>query len=352
MSKRTDNPPKKPSGGRPLPKRLFSFESLRKERSGTDSDSQSVDGDRNDLTTLRLVENVIPEGGEDSPQGDAWTESGLVTSPGAISSTSPQEYPRPEDLDDVRSVLSAADDGGRPPPSPSKRRWATLRSHVLPSVSSVASDVPSLPTAHREITSPTGLPGVPARPSTPQSRGYRFGQRKAMRQVVDEVRAGHEVRKFLDDIRKACWTVRFGEVPIKSRVDRDNTQNTVGSSLHLPFMSSTSVVPASSNSSATSLPATSKVPGLRRPPSVQSLTLAGHTVASVTQIARALTSTTSSNRPRVLPLQSLILSALLVPFISPRDGTNAEGEQAIAVETFEYTVRSWKSPTGEVRLSS
>ena len=84
---------------------------------------------------------------------------------------------------------------------------------------------------------------------------------------------------------------------------------------------------------------------------MQSLALAGPSIASVTQIFRALTTIMSDNRPRVLPYETQILSTLLGPFISPRTGTQIEAEQAIAVETFEYAVRTWKSPSNEVRSS-
>ncbi|KAI0792519.1 hypothetical protein C8Q75DRAFT_714346 [Abortiporus biennis] len=162
-----------------------------------------------------------------------------------------------------------------------------------------------------------------------------------MRQVVDEVRADTEARKFAEDIRKACWTVRFGEIPLRPKTDRNDSQNTMGSSLHLPFISSTSSLPNAMNFNV------ANVPGLRRPPSVQSLALPVHTMASVTQIARALTSMASVNRPRTLPHESLVLSALLVPFLSPRDGTPVDTEQATAIETFEYAIRTWKAPSNE-----
>ena len=248
MSTRQDVPvtAKRPTGGRPLPKRLFSFESLRKDKSVPEPDVSSNPRDfGNSTSTLRLVEKPILELGED-PFADTsgWTEKPLVSSPEAkeardpFSSSAPQKTkPQPLDLESPKpnSIQSLVDDATpKAPVSPGRRRWDTIRTHVLPS-GSIRAETPPLPEQSRDIQSPIPFNGLPARPSTP--KGYRFGQKRAMRQVVDEVRAGHQTRKLQEDIRRACWTVRFGELPVAPRPEREPSQSTVGSSLHLPFMS-------------------------------------------------------------------------------------------------------------------
>ena len=243
------------------------------------------------------------------------------------------------------SLSGAMSDSEAPPLSPSRRRWDTLRTHVLPSsASSVRSATPP--------PLPSGLPdtpstAVPARPSTP--RGHRFGQKRSMRHVVDQVRdvAHDEGRRLAEDIRKACMMVRFGEVMVRSHKPEPVVQNTIGSTLHLPFLaSSNSVVAGGSGKSSHTRQMTGDA--LRRPQSVVSLGTRNRAAPTVTHIARALTSSTSINRPKVLPCETQVLAALLVPFLGPYSNDQVAVEQQTAVETFEYAVRTWKAASNEV----
>lgn len=332
MATRQDVPVtvKKPTGGRPLPKRLFSFDSLRKEKSGSESDTQSDVGNSSG-STLRLIEQPIFEVGED-PFADfgAWTERPVVISPGTkevsdpfSSSVHQKSKPAPLDLGSPKhqTLQSLVDDATINGQSTlPRKRWDTLRTHVI------RSETPPLSDSGKEFQPPlsASLSSAPPRPSTP--KGYRFGQRRAMRQVVEEVKVkvDQDSRKLQEDIKNACWTVRFGLIPAVPKPERDPSQAAVGSALHLPFMSSVTTLPLSASASVTSIPTAVKVPGIRRPPSVQSLALTAHSVASVTQIARVLTSTSSMSRPQVLPFENQVLSALLVPFTSPRAGTKGQ----------------------------
>lgn len=338
---------KKPAGGRPVPKRLFSLDSLRKDKSSS-SQSSDTENASSSGSTLRLVEKSIPEDGDDpfaSP--GVWTEKPLVTSPGDVEDFTAKEKgrkkptkPTPLALDAETGKDELAESA--PPPSPSKRRWDTIRYHVMPTSSGTETPPrPSSPIDPAVLSS--------ARPSTP--KGYRFGQKRHVRQVVDEARAVDEVRKFSEEIQSACWAVRFGEGTTIGRPEREGSQNTVGSGVHLPFSSSSASIPMASNASVVSLQMSYKNNvGPRRPPSIGSIALSNKAPASVAQIARALTSTTSSNRPRHLPHEQLIWSALLTPFLTTQASPQVELERGTAVETFQLAIKTWGAQSPEVSL--
>ncbi len=348
MSKRAEPPAKKPSGGRPIPRRLFSIDSLRKEKS-TSNTASTVSQSSSQNGPLPTVTEKATTQSADDPFSDPtnWTEKPLVSSPPldeqhdsvsirTLTLSLDQTTPRP---------FSDASLG--PPPSPSRRRWDTIRSHVLPSINST--DDPLL-------SPPADKPSLPTRPSTPKL--HRF-QKKGLRQVVDTVTTNQQVQRnehqrFAEAIRKACWSARFGETLHQVKHEREGTLNTVGSTLHLPFMASTTSLQVSSSSSSSTIQATGKSGGLRRPQSVQSLAFAGRIAPSVTHIVRVLSSfATSAEKTNTLPHEPLVLSALLLPFLSPREGTQIELEQTTALEIFEYIVQTWQAQSREVNnLSS
>lgn len=348
MSQRHNAHVKKPSGGRPPPKRLFSFDSLRKEKE--QSGNNVADQPTSNGPTLRLVEKPILEDAEDPSGGDQWVEKPLVASPQETEGPEHKEKgrrkypvkPVPLDLDNktAKETLAAADDAAAPPPLPSRRRWDTIRHHVLP-VS--GTEIPPRP------SSPIDPPiSAPARSSTP--KGYRFGQKRNVRQVVDEVRAVDEARRFADDLLRACWTVRFGESVALGKPEREASQGTVGSGVYVPFMPSSASLPMSSSASVVSLQLSQKANnGLRRPPSIGSLALTNGEIASVTQIAKVITMTTSNNRPRHIPHEHLIWSALLAPFLR-LDHTEADAERMNAIETFQMIIKTWKASSPQVSL--
>ncbi|RPD69417.1 hypothetical protein L226DRAFT_471808 [Lentinus tigrinus ALCF2SS1-7] len=143
--------------------------------------------------------------------------------------------------------------------------------------------------------------------------------------------------------------VRFGDVTTRSHKAEPVMQNTIGSTLHLPFLaSSSSLVTGGSGKSSHARQMTGD--GLRRPQSVASLGMGPSAAPTVTHIARALTSSTSINRPKVLPCETQVLAALLVPFLGPYSNDQVAVEQQTAVETFEYAVRTWKAASNEAEL--
>lgn len=354
MSSRPETPSKKPSGGRPLPRRLFSFDSLRKERSGSSADQQDTDSVHNPSRTRQTEKTILEHPDDPFTDGTQWTEKELVTSPEMQDGKEPtfvrlegsRTAPPPLDLSKSTSVPPDA-----VPTSPSKRRWDTIRHHVLPVPGSSTPPPPSIP------PSDTASLNERERPSTPKL--YRFGQKKAFRQVVETAHHQHQTenRKFADALWRACWALRVGEAAHRARPEREGTLGavglgTMGSSLHLPFMASSASLPVPG--SAAALPAFQtpfRGGGLRRPPSMQSLMTLGGATPSVSHIARVLHSTSSVNRPTRLPHENLVLSALLMSFVSPSGQPNLEAEQGTAVEIFEVVVRHWKAPSNEVRTS-
>ncbi len=374
-------PGKKPSGGRPNPRRLFSLDNLKKKRTSSESDSASVTSDAshwrkqsNSSSNLLTLAEKIEDGIDPfaNAESEAWTEKGVVQSPeDEEPPTSSEITPKasvlnargkvPPQLDLGTNGLSTPSIDSNVPPSPSRRRWNTIRSVVVSSTSSVRStSPPPLPTPPPEGTQVPSVPSTP-RPSTP--RGYRFGPKKSMRQVVDQVRdvTHDETRRLTEEIRKACLAVRFGEVPTRTKAE-PVTQNTIGSTLHLPFLATagSSVMTAGGVVMGHARQATggglmgharqATGGGLKRPASVMSLGAASRAAPTVTHIARALTSSTSENRPRTLPCETQVLAALLVPFLGPHANPQIGTEQNLAAETYEYVIRTWKPASNEVRV--
>ncbi|KAI0087407.1 hypothetical protein BDY19DRAFT_893157 [Irpex rosettiformis] len=334
MRHRQESTKKRPSGGRPVPRRLFSFDSLRKEKSNIEGEDFASDVSTSTSQTPLSEKPILELPDSQNVEDKHWTETPFVASPepqdeanGYVSAvraykSKPTLRPAPLDFDKDSTTADNASITSAALASPSKRRWDTVRHHVLPSISS-------------SIDSASDILAFPPRPSTP--KGYKFGQKKAFRQVVETAQTQQqgESKRFAEAIRLACWEVRFGETPQQVKAE-----STLGSTLHLPFALSTASLPT--NSAASILATGTRVHGLRRPPSISSVIPSAREPPSITRLARALTSSMSFNRPQDLPHEKLVLSTLLIPFLSPLPGTTLEIEQATAVETFEYAIRTWK----------
>lgn len=351
----------RPPRGHPLPRRLFSIDSLRKEKSGSDSDTASVAG-KDTTKRTRVPSGASSTGGQPSVQmttstdtedsgGEKvlqWMDGQTVRSPDELKEQSPAgdeklrhrlhiQRPVPLRLGADTRALSGDE---APLPSPGKRRWDTLRAHVLPN-SANSVNAPQ-PYTRPGTPSSAGASPPPSRPSTPKS--YRFGQ-KIFRQVVEQARevAVDEHRKFADSILKACWAARFGESSTRPRPEREGSQATVASTLHIPFMASAASLP---NPGSHSFPS---INVMRRQGSSQTVAVDSRT-PSVAMIQQALTFSMVMNRPAALPHETHVLSALLVPFLGPYRSEQVSFEQQTAVETFEYLIRTWKAPSNEVDL--
>lgn len=349
----------RPPRGHPLPRRLFSIDSLRKEKSGSDSDTASVAG-KDTTKRTRVPSGASSTGGQPSVQTTTstdtedsggekvlqWMDGQTVRSPDELKEQSSAgdeklrhrlhiQRPVPLRLGADTRALSGDE---APLPSPGKRRWDTLRAHVLPN-SANSVNAPQ-PYTRPGTPSSAGASPPPSRPSTPKS--YRFGQ-KIFRQVVEQARevAVDEHRKFADSILKACWAARFGESSTRPRPEREGSQATVASTLHIPFMASAASLPIPGSHSFPSINV------MRRQGSSQTVAVDSRT-PSVAMIQQALTFSMVMNRPAALPHETHVLSALLVPFLGPYRSEQVSFEQQTAVETFEYLIRTWKAPSNEV----
>ncbi|KAG8883201.1 hypothetical protein FRB97_007023 [Tulasnella sp. 331] len=255
------------------------------------------------------------------------------------------------------------------PPVTSAQRWATVRKAIATgaggSISSLASTAtpPPLPTQQQQSppintpstaysrfhhssshapSSPAAVPAVPGK--TP--RLGRFGFRHVVEQVTDANRSGvvDATTRFEDDLRRACWAVRYGDPSASSGGESDAALNSGGSSATLAPQSSGFV----GNSASSKL-------GVRRPPSMMSLSYGSQ--AALRAISQTLlryapltTPATGPSRTQ-LPLESEILSTLLGVFLHNNGrGKRVEEDQWKAVETFDMITKTWKSPSAEMEL--
>jgi hypothetical protein len=340
----------KGDGNKRNPIRLFSFDSLKtsSSRSSFDKpeDSQGVPGPLKPSTL-----DHIPEHDKGNHAGKTtdrnWIDKKLVESPrlDEISLSSLTSSNGPERRANIRRPTPMNLDTPiihEDPPliSPSKARWEHLRQHVLPAPSrpitpSIASPQPSLVTS---ITQP------PSRTQTPKPSLFT----RRFRHVVDQAREVDvdDTRTFADDLQNICWSIRSVH---KTKVDREPT----ASSLHLPFMSTASLL-TTDGASVDNLTLLSKKKfDVRRPQSVQSLAL--YPTSSIKPLYQLLLqrATPSAARPLPasrLPLEAQVLSTLLTPFTNSEWSTDVDDERRFAVEAFDLITRTWP-PSDEVSPS-
>ena len=367
MSSNKQQPTKRPSGGRPIVRRLFSKDSL---SSPNLASAELVDSPLSVLQELSLTTEDKPwigGGFVSSPtlgQRDVVTEnsSGSTTPSSGVEGNTPSSLhaPIPKRKKTKPSLefvsLHSASTSPPPPFTPSKARWDQLRHHVLPSVSSVTSKssetTPPVASPPATFTSFSHL-NLLNRPSTPKtSRLARF----AFRQVVNEARlvADDLTRRFSDDIQRACWAARFEEtVKTKagSKAEREGTHpGAFTSALSLPFKSTTSLPQSNAHSSNSS-----KVQGLRRPPSGalnhQVPNSRANALSALQNVIIRYASVANNKETTYLylPHERDVLSVLLAAFLSRSTGRIADDERRLSMEIFETIIRAWKAPHSDVR---
>ena len=195
-------------------------------------------------------------------------------------------------------------------PASGAKLWETLRHHVL---------------------------NPPSRPSTPSQQTARSGTPKplGLRQLVDNVTSMEGgMRKFAEDILRACNIARYGEVQRPSR-ERE------GSSSSQP-----------SNSSAR------RLDYLRRPLSIASISSSTQASSppSLRYLYQILVQYSTNMNPGQtsvqFPYENRVLSTLLCPFLSRKTYpiSRLEEEQLTAMDAFELLSNSW-APANEVRFS-
>ena len=370
-------PPKRPSGGRPNVRKLLSKDSL----SSFASLSKHAQSDSRDDVPARTgtLQTSLPSLNERPAGRDVklpWMEEGFVSSPTpSREGHDPfDEYPvqantrsvkfkeaslntPSEQASSIRSAgqsTSSFEDPSRSstppaqPVSPSKLRWEQLRQHVLPTSSVASSPNPSFTSfSQLNLAAPAPVPYTP-RPS-------RLATRFGFRQVVNEAReAADDIsRRFADEIQKSCWSVRFGEGR-PSKPEREASQpSTLGSTLHLPFMSSASL-PLSGNPSSNNLSAPSSFKyGLRAATSMANLTSHGGSRSSSLANLKAVITRFASFTMQygALPHEKEVLSVLLIPFLCQTSGQDIEDERQISLELFELVIQKWKTSYAEVSFN-
>ncbi|KAF6764107.1 hypothetical protein DFP72DRAFT_986293 [Ephemerocybe angulata] len=212
---------------RPTPKRLFSFDTLKSSSSkrssseghGTTSHGRTLSRGTN-LTDVREGEsgNILDDGGFTSPPMPPYQDP-FASRPGSPGMTR-FELPRT----------------GSPAPD---SRWDTLRNHVLPS--SRPSTPPSVP-SHSHSSRPSVSSS--SRPSTPKPSRF---PRLRIPTAHDYAQAGRR------DSAGPCQAIRYPADSHHPKGKSDSAHSTVGggSSMYIPFMSTSTLNNGGSNVNAT-----------------------------------------------------------------------------------------------------
>jgi hypothetical protein len=237
---------------------------------------------------------------------------------------------RPTFLSETSSRSSSPDSTS----SASHARWERLRQHVLPSTRQGHTQQPS------SISSTTH----PARPQTPKpSRLARFG----LRHVVEQAREAEDMsQRFADDIQKACYSSRYTEHAKGSRLEREAMSSSMP---HLPAVSTPASF-AATNPSVIGLPATTHWGSGSR--GFYGLQANSSNTRPIPALLIILRNASYTGVPfTYLPHETLVLSALLTPFLTLEAVGGIAEERISAVEAFEIAMTHWKAETTEVRHS-
>ena len=152
--------------------------------------------------------------------------------------------------------------------------------------------------------------------------------------------------RFDEDIRRACWMVKFGDgfgssvVRIPSGDVRSDKESSLG---HGGGMSAFSLPLTMGNSA-------SKIGGQKRPPSVHALGFSSKGRPSLKLLSQALAYHASQavNAGQNVPRENEVLALLLSPFLSGEGGRWIEEEKWVSIEIFEMMIKTWKSSSAEV----
>jgi hypothetical protein len=363
---------KRPSGGRPqLQSKLTSSEST--STSATDLSRIPSTIDVND----RLHNLTTSQESLDGSEQEAFFSSGpLVRSPGIeerefnfykgpsqsdLSQPTPRppkpSYSRPRPVaistPTPPSAIPGAVVDDPPAGTTSSTRWANIRDIVLPGRSALhhtqQSTTSSTQSAYHTAQSSQSSV-TPPRPTTPKpSRFAKLGFRQAAENVAQTSASSSSsmARKFSDDVFHACNAARFS-MSGTSLGKQGKGETTVGSNF-LPFANPNALQP------------------LRHPQSQHSLTTVASKIGMKPTLQHLystlfLQSQSQSQHQHqyvglgVLPHETLVLSALLCPFVADVDkgmGTEVDGgvageEILLSLEIFGIVVKAWRSVTPEV----
>ncbi|KAG2154177.1 uncharacterized protein EDB93DRAFT_1269271 [Suillus bovinus] len=230
-------------------------------------------------------------------------------------------------------VTERSDSGNAPTRTSSKVRWEQIRQHVLAAPRS-ASPPPS-----------AQISQSPSRPHTPKpSRFARLG----FRHFVERAReaAIDESRRFAEELLQICWSFRVPDLSLQSKYERDGPLGTIGSSLYLPFVSSGTLSSFTTGSTMVQTQTTQKGHYIKRPSS----TISGGQNSSLVMMLHETILRYASKNPNYLPHETLVLSALLTPFLSNEDNQNVDNERWTATEAFEAAVQTWQAASDDLTI--
>ncbi|KAJ4490126.1 hypothetical protein J3R30DRAFT_3419267 [Lentinula aciculospora] len=328
---------------RRTPRRLFSFDSVRSSSTRRSSSETPYNIERKPSKGSLYTINL-----EQTENSGNWTLPDITESPRSVTprSTTPlsdrekRKGPRPP-LPPVvvDATARSVTPDGLPPPSPSSIRWNSLRQHVLPPSKSTHSQQSSSASLLSISTQTTASRTGHAKQSSKFARlGFRNVVDQAKQVMVDDI------QQFASDIQRACMAAYHVELqpPVKSRIDP--LHSTVGSTLSLPFISSTNLTAGSSGSSVSVNQCRSDV----RQPSVSSTIAAGRVRPLYqTLINYAGPFSDGSSPLPQLPLESLVISTLLIPFLTTETASAMEEDRWLSIEALQIIIKTW-NPTTEV----
>ncbi|KAG6856950.1 hypothetical protein H0H87_011936 [Tephrocybe sp. NHM501043] len=309
-----------PSDSKKKPRRLLSFDAL--TRSSPLSSEPSPPLKPTSLQQIIDNESAVETTGS---TGTTWTGIDLhETFHGSslASSPVPELKRKPTALQFTRSATPDVTTSV----STSRARWDSLRQHVLP--------IPVRPATPPVQIAPVGFAQTvpPPRSQTPVQKPSRLA-RLGFRHIVEHAREIDDTRKYAQEFERVCWSIRMGE---SQKVKVDNSVG--GSSLHLAFMSNTSLAPGDPSTVDSHL----KRHETHRPQSAHPPTMAYRILPSVRPLYQLLLHHAASKAlPTSLPHESLVLSTLLTPFLTIEHGAQIEEERSVAIEAFEMITRSW-----------
>lgn len=371
-------PSKKPTGARPNVRKLLSKDSLPSLASITKHSREPSQTDKsNESFKSRFRAGLPPLGeikrSESEPQ--TWVNEELVTSPTPVKEennpfddqlgkTVRLSVSKPTLNSDSSSSLPFSKESKEgstptehdflalptpPPHSPSRDRWNQIRQHILQPSSEGASPNPSFTSfSQLNLSTPSQVGSAPTK-----TQPSRFAARLGFRHVVVEAREANDLtRQFSEDIHRACWTVRFGDS--RHKPEREGTQQTLGSTLHLPFMSSGSL-PLSANASLSNLSAPgSSSKHIRGATSMSTLAYQSSARMSALMNLRDIIMrygvyvSQEKTMSKYLPHEKEILSVLQIAFNNSRAEQFTEEERRLSLEIFELIIQSWRAADADV----
>ena len=316
-----------------IPRRLFSFDSIKSNNSSRRSSSDQ-ETPRNFRSLLNP--NVQESNKEASFFGDHPGQVTFVEEPisdvnlpitssshtGRGRSSTRLEHATPTSISSRSSTSTP--DNAPPVPLTATRRWDNLRQHVLPG------RVRPLSPLQKQTSRQGSLPRPSASSSTPRPSGLsRLGFRQAVELTRD---IDDDTRKFGKEILKACAAVRYAEVSRLTK-DRDGQLSTISLSGTTTSAGRKSDYFPQSIASLTSTSGSTTAPSLK--PLYQVLIYHSRPSSETGQIP--------------LPHESHVLGTLLCPFLTPSKYpiVKEDEEKATAVEAFELISKIW-TPIDEV----